>query len=96
MVVLNKQGEDGREATFPFFSYINNYYLNFETLLFALQIKISEYNKTVIRKKSYSFHRMKKKKASISLEIKAFFNCFFFRRAVRTGLTTSNLIFDIQ
>ena len=27
---------------------------------------------------------MKKKKASISLEIKAFFNCFFFQRAVRT------------
>ena len=29
---------------------------------------------------------MKKKKASILLKIKAFFNCFFFHRAVRTGL----------
>ena len=54
LVVLNKQGEDGREATFPFFSYINNYYLNFETLLLALQIKISEYNKTVIRNLTHS------------------------------------------
>ena len=36
---------------------------------------------------------MKKKKASISLEIKAFFNCFFFQRAVRTVIvpTTYNI-----
>ena len=39
---------------------------------------------------------MKKKKASISLEIKAFFNCFFFQRAVRTGLTESLIKTDIQ
>ena len=41
---------------------------------------------------------MKKKKASISLEIKAFFNCFFFQRAVRTGLEPDiahNLIFKL-
>jgi len=39
---------------------------------------------------------MKKKKASISLEIKAFFNCFFFQRAVRTGLTEFLITTEIQ